>query len=273
MPDPNITKQLNPWRQQEAITAARLNQMVDAINSLLKIVGYLHNRTALACYAQSDPDYPRNPGIIEKVTIHPNATVPFISYGHLILPPSSGLSAALWDPSVTSPVINDATLHLNLAANNLPGAISAVTISPDSTTPSISSGVLDLPAANYDPSDPTIGNPGAIVSAEITEYDPSDPSSIYKKKPTISAGHLTIPIPASIQKIVNVTADYGYSAAPDSDGWTLALFLNGTYQSGALEYVRNDRILVRIRDNQLQIVNQEQLPDSSSPSWHPSPYI
>ena len=185
---------------------------------------------------------------------------------------SGGLSGVTYNATLTAPAIINGVLNLNFASTGYPGAISSLTITPSATAPTLSAGVADIPGANYDPSDPSVGNPGAIVSLEVTTYDPSDPSAIYTSTPKITAGHAKIPVPAAISQLENVTAQYGFSAEPGYDGWVQTLYLNGTYQNGALQYVRNDRQLMRIVGSTLQIVNQEQLPDSSSPSWHPSPY-
>ena len=103
MPEKDSVIQLNLWRQQEAITAHKLNQMVSAINFLLKTVGYLHNRTALANYSSSEASHTNYPGIIEKVSVNSETDTPYISYGHLILPPLGGTTPpANYDPSTNT---------------------------------------------------------------------------------------------------------------------------------------------------------------------------
>ncbi len=179
MPDKNSVLQLTRWRQKEIISAHHLNQMVSAINFLLKTVGYLHNRTALANYDVPEASATSNyPGIIEKVTVSAEVTTPRISYGNLILPPfstdtSNTITAVKYDyTGSTDPSIKDGTLYLNLASQYYPGALRDVSITDLSwSEPKLLNGTLYLPLARYLPSSAPL--PQAIGLAKRIAYDPA----------------------------------------------------------------------------------------------------
>lgn len=223
MPDTNTVQQINQWYRNEPLTAGHLNQMVNAINFLLKTTGYLLNRTALANYssANSSANYP---GIIEKVTIKTDATDPAISYGNLILPPLSGINGVVWDDSITQPEIIDNILHLNPAD-----------YAPD----------LEAADASY------LSSPGFISGVKT-----SDPSSAPTANflPRIEKG--TLILPRTTLTIENVSGQLATSASPGSDGWVQTFFIRGVYQNGSVQFEKWDRQLMRFSDTTLQVVRQ-----------------
>lgn len=227
MPDANTVQQINQWYRNEPLTAGHLNQMVNAINFLLKTTGYLLNRTALANYSSSDASDTNYSGIIEKVTVKSDATAPAITYGNLILPPLSGINGIVWDASITQPEIIDNVLHLNPAEH-----------------------------APFDPSDASsveIARPGYISSVESFFYDPSDTSiSAEKKKSRISNGKIIIPIP---EQKFSVEYVYDAGATPGSDGWVQTLYIWGLY-TGDIDHMYATRQLMRVSGSTLQVVQQ-----------------
>ncbi len=357
MPEENSVQQLNLWRHQEKITACHLNEMVRAINFLLKTVGYLHNRTALSNYEAPGASHKNYPGIIEKVTVSPDATTPHISYGNLILPPfgqtpsqtpladynpatnsgtpgiisgikhyedisapditdgeihlpvansdpsssskqTGSVHSVAYDNSQESPCIQKGKIILNPADASNPGFISGIELSESSSIPDIYKGVIRIPPAYfesenfYDSSSPgyiqkisydesrtspaihqgniklnpanytpgnEVGTPGYISKVEIQNYDPSNTSvSEEQKKARIDQGKIIIPLPQASTKdlsIENVSC-MGYSAAPGVDGWVQTMIIHGSYQNGSLQYRRDDRQLMRIKDNKLQVIQQ-----------------
>lgn len=182
---------------------------------------------------------------------------------------TGGLSSVNWSDSITEPTISSGTLTLNLADSNNPGGIKNIEFDLDSTSLSISGGIILLPPANYDPSDPSVEeNPGFIKTVSVTTFDATDPS-FQTSLPTasISRGDLKIQLPKTpALSIENVTDNYGTTANPGVDGWTQTLYIPGL-QSGTLDYVYIFRQLMRFSGQTLQIVNQQSTDGST---WSPA---
>lgn len=223
MPDENTVQQINQWYRNEPLTAGHLNQMVNAINFLLKTTGYLLNRTALANYSSSDASDTNYPGIIEKVTVSSDATLPAIIYGNLILPPLSGINGVVWDDSITQPEIIDNVLHLNPAD-----------YAPD----------LEASDASY------LSSPGFISGVKTA--DPSSASTA-NFLPRIEKG--TLILPRTTLTLENVSGQLATSASPGVDGWVQTLYIWGLY-TGNLDHMYATRQLMRFAGNTLQVVQQ-----------------
>lgn len=216
----NTTKQLTRWRKDEPLTAQRLNEMVDSLNFLLKSVGFLLNRTALANYVPSDASSFNYPGVLERVMVDSSASTPSIKGGILVLPASTGagLSGVRYDYTALTPTVKDGELVLNLA------------------TYEASSGSAF---------------PGAVTGLQL--YDPADASS--PAAPGIASG--VIQLPAALTSIENVSGSITPQPAPGADGWEQTLLILGTYQNGSLQFSRWDRQLMRLHGSTLQVVQQE----------------
>lgn len=193
MSDANTVQQINQWYRNEPLTAGHLNQMVNAINFLLKTTGYLLNRTALANYSSSDASASNYPGIIEKVTVKSDATTPAISYGNLILPPLTGISSVVWDANITEPGIVEDTLHLNPAGDSQPGYLASVCFDDAEGAPSLQSGGIHLPAAGNN-------SPGFLSAIEYIESATS-PSISCSKIILNPADSTRGPIPGYIKSV------------------------------------------------------------------------
>lgn len=222
MPDANTVQQINQWYRNEPLTAGHLNQMVNAINFLLKTTGYLINRTALANYSPSGSTA-NYPGIIEKVTTKTDATEPAISYGNLILPPLSGINGVVWDNSVTQPEIVDNILRLNPADH-----------APD----------LESADSSY------LSTPGFISGVETADASSASTANFL---PRIEKGRLILP--RTTLTIENVSGQLETTASPETDGWVQTLYLYGLW-TGQLDHEYFCRQLMRIQDNKLQVIQQ-----------------
>ena len=223
----NTTRQLDRWQKGEAITAYRLNQLVEAVNFLLNTTGYIFNRVALANYVPTDASSFNYPGILEAVETRAGLTAPRIEAGTLVLPEQAG------------------------------GGLNAVAYDYTSLTPSIYGGTLNLNLANYEASSGS-AFPGAMAGVNL--YDPTDASS--PSAPGITAGVLQLP--AGLSAIENASGTITPQPAPGADGWVQTLLIKGSYQNGSLQFERWDRQLMRLHGTALQVVQQESFDEGNS---------
>lgn len=292
----NTTRQIDRWQQGEAITAYRLNQLVDAVNFLLNTTGYIFNRVALANYVPTDASSFNYPGILEAVETRTGLTEPRIEAGTLVLPEQEGgLTAVTYSDTARTPSVSNGTLYLNRAYYDpssgsaypgsivgvqlydptdassptapgitagflqLPAGISEATYTGTALTPSVSNGTLKLNLANYDSSSGS-AYPGSIAGLKL--YDPSDPSA--PDSPGIAKGVINLPDPSAFGVS---SVSYGYTGAstptPGVDGWVQTLYLWGLY-TGNLDHLYATRLLMRVNGSVLEVVQQITYDDGNS---------
>lgn len=222
----NTTRQLDRWQQGEAITAYRLNQLVEAVNFLLNTTGYIFNRVALANYVPTDASSFNYPGILEAVETRAGLTAPRIEAGTLVLPEQAG------------------------------GGLNAVAYDYTALTPSVSGGTLNLNLASYEASSGS-AFPGSMVGVNL--YDPTDASS--PSAPGITAGVLQLP--AGLSAVENVSGTITPLPTPGLDEWVQTLYLPFVYTGSTTQFYAL-RQLMRLHGTTLQVVMQESFDGGSS---------
>ena len=180
------------WQKGELLTTQRLNRQVRAINFLLKALGGVIPRVALANY---NPNTQASvPGLINGIYTCASLAKPCIENGAIFIPEFSSLNSAVWDSAITSPQVVDGVLHLNPAGNLQPGYVDSILFDADEGLPSLQSGAIHLPAAGDN-------SPGFLSAIEYIDYATS---------PSISRGKIMLnpadstrePIPGYVKSVV-----------------------------------------------------------------------
>lgn len=231
------------------------------------------------------------PGGVKSIYISKDATEPKLDAGNIVLPlsffkasnpsfpnPVPGLvSKVSYNATISDPAISAGEIEINPASQNVPGYLDSVAYDLTSTSPDIQNGRVIINGAYFDPSNPSHETPmpGAIASVSLSYFDASGPSfADFPPPATIHNGDIRIRMPKPAAppsfEVQNVTDSYGSSAAPGSDGWVQTMYIEGSYQSGSLQFQRYDRQLMRFSGAALQVVNQKMFPSSSASGWVPA---
>lgn len=151
------------WQKGELLTTQRLNRQVRAINFLLKALGGVIPRVALANY---NPNTQASfPGLINGIYTCASLAKPCIENGAIFIPEflqGASLNSAVWDAFISEPQIVDGVLHLNPASDLQPGYVDSILFDAAEGLPSLQIGAIHLPAAG-------VNSPGFLSAIEYIE--------------------------------------------------------------------------------------------------------